>query len=46
MVAGANVPGIGVGFLILSDFRELRFFGHCGLFFTMPCNVKKVVVLV
>ena len=32
MVAGVNMPGIGVGFWILNDFRELSFSGACG-----PC---------
>ncbi len=29
MVAGMKMPGIG-GFRILSDFKELSFFGPCG----------------
>ena len=31
MVAGVKLPGIGSGFRILIDFRELSFCGPCGL---------------
>ena len=40
MVAGVKVPGLGVGFCLLSDFREQSFCGPCG-----PCffaNIDKI----
>ena len=40
MAAGARIPGIGGGFWILSDFRELSFFGYCGPCFSCPFNIE------